>query len=90
MHTAVKQAALKREAAIADVLRIVNSASGSLAPVFQAILEKAMDLCGASFGGLWTFDADRYVAVALQGVPGAYSEFLGGNAVMPGPGVGAL
>ena len=86
VHRAAKQAALQREAAIADVLRIVNSASGSLAPVFQAILEKAMDLCGASFGGLWTFDADRYVAVALHGVPRSYSEFLSRNAMMPGPG----
>jgi PAS domain S-box-containing protein len=79
-------AALRREAAIGEILRVVNDASGDLAPVFQTMLEKAMALCGASFGGLWTFDADRYVATALYGVPEAYAAFLRGTTVLPGPG----
>ena len=78
--------ALQREAAVGEILRIVNAASGDLTPVFQAILEKAMELCGASFGGLWTFDAGRYNVAALHGVPRAYAEFLHQTTFLPGPG----
>ena len=50
------------------------------------MLEKALSLCGAAFGGLWTFDCDRYVSTALRGVPSAYAEFLGETTLIPGPG----
>jgi hypothetical protein len=45
-----------------------------------------MRLCGAAFGGLWTFEGDRYVATALRGVPKVFSEFLAANTMIPGPG----
>jgi PAS domain S-box-containing protein len=78
--------ALAREAALAEVLRVINSSPGNLAPVFEAILGKAMRLCEAAFGGLWIFEKDRYVAVALNGVPPAYAGFLARTTMTPGPG----
>lgn len=85
-RTEEKAAALQREAAISEVLRAVNDASGDPRPVFQTMLEKAMALCGASFGGVWTFDGNRYVAAALHGVPEAYASFLRETTALPGRG----
>jgi GAF domain-containing protein/HAMP domain-containing protein/anti-sigma regulatory factor (Ser/Thr protein kinase) len=78
--------ALEQQTATAEVLGVINSSPGDLAPVFDAVLDKAMRLCDAAFGGLWTFDNDRYVAAALRGVPPAYAEFLDETTFMPGPG----
>ena len=77
---------LERQTATAEVLQVINSSAGSLTPVFEAMLDKAMQLCEAAFGGIWTLDGDRYTAVALQGVPEPYAAFLAGTTLVPGPG----
>jgi len=67
--------ALAREAAMAEVLQVINSSPGDLAPVFDAMLEKAMRLCEARFGLLSIIDGEQIRAVAERGVPTAYAEF---------------
>ncbi len=67
--------ALAREAALAEVLAVINRSPADPSPVFDAMLERALRLCGAAFGALHTYDGERFHLVAMRGVPSAYEAF---------------
>ena len=66
--------ALEQLAATSDVLKVINSSPGELKPVFEAMLEKAVRICGAKFGILFLSEGNGFRTIAMHDVPRAFAE----------------
>jgi PAS domain S-box-containing protein len=66
--------AREHQTATSDVLDIISTSPGELAPVFDAILSNATRICGAHFGTLFLTEGDAFRIVAMHNMPPAIAE----------------
>jgi GAF domain-containing protein len=80
--------ALEQQTATSEVLQVISSSPGELEPVFQALLENAVRICGAKFGNLLLYKDDAFHTGALYGAPPAWAELRRRESILhPGPNV---
>jgi len=84
--TRERDEALEREQASADVLRVISTSPGDLAPVFIAILDNALRLCEAAFGFVTAYDGRHLKRAAQRGVPAALAAYFEAGMDEPRPG----
>ena len=76
--------ACQRETATSEVLKVISSSPGELAPVFDAILANATRICEAKIGVLYLRDGDDLrVVAATHDAPPAYFEARKQTGVSP-------
>jgi two-component system NtrC family sensor kinase len=77
--------AREERAALAEVLCLISSSPGELAPVFQTMLEHAVGICEAKFGMLYLYDGDAFHAVSHCNAPPAFVEDRKRGPIHPDP-----
>ena len=65
---------LQQQTATADVLGVISSSPGELAPVFEVMLANAVRTCEAKFGSLYLCEGEAFRTVATHNAPPAYVE----------------
>ena len=66
--------ALEQQKAISGVLQLLNDSSGKLEPIFQTILENAVNICQANFGNMFLYEDGAFRGVAMFNAPEAYAR----------------
>jgi two-component system NtrC family sensor kinase len=76
---------LQQQTATSEVLRVISRSAGELRPVFQAMLENAVRICGAKFGMLYLFEGGGFRTIAMHDVPRAFAEKRGRDPLVNSP-----
>jgi GAF domain-containing protein len=75
--------ALEQQKATSDLLQVISGSPGNLDPVFQAMLENAVGICGANFGNMFLCEDNAFRTVAMYNAPEAYEKARSGAPFHP-------
>ena len=75
--------ALEQQTATSDLLKVISGSPGNLEPVFRAMLENAVGICGANFGNMFLYEDDAFRTVAMFNAPEAYANARMGAPLHP-------
>src|SRR5262249_60335155 len=76
--------ATEQQAATNEILRVIASSPTDLQPVYQTILDDAVQLCGAQNGAVFRFDGEVFRAVAWHNISPAMDAFVQSTPIRPG------
>ena len=68
--------ALEQQTATSEVLRVISSSATDLQPVFETIVHNSVNLCGATYGGVFRFDGEMISFVAHHNLDQAALDAL--------------
>jgi signal transduction histidine kinase len=75
-RTAELRESLEQQTATSEVLQVISSSPGELAPVFQAMLANATRICEANFGIMYRYDNGQFHLAALLNAPPVLAEYV--------------
>jgi signal transduction histidine kinase len=78
--------ALEQQTAASEVLRVISGARGELEPIFRALLDHAIRLCGAKFGLLYLCEGEGLRTGAAHNLPPAFADVRRQGQFRPIPG----
>jgi GAF domain-containing protein len=79
--------ALEQQTGTSEVLKVISSFPGDPQPVFAAMLENAVRICGANFGNIYRWDGGAFNLLAAHNTPAAFVEYRRRSpSILPAPG----